>query len=185
MILTGPAIRDAIKAGDIEIDPLDESLINPASIDMRLGTEVASYVVQMHKRGYLDAKEKNELSRNIMGGSGFFLEPGQLYLMHTAETICSRSYVAVVDGKSSLGRLGISVHQTAGYIDPGFNGQITLEVTSLHRVKIYPGMRFCQVRFHCVEGQIVDYKEKGHYVGHAAFGAVGSMTYQQLKEDKK
>lgn len=81
------------------------------------------------------------------------LEPRKLYLLHTAERVSTKAFVPVLDGKSSIGRLGICIHLTAGYGDPGFDGQYTLEVTCVIPVRIYAGMRFCQMRFHTMVGE--------------------------------
>lgn len=96
--------------------------------------------------------------------------------------LASRAFI--LTHNSSIGRLGICVHLTAGFGDPGFDGQYTLEVTCVHPVKVYVGMRFCQIRFHEIVGEIEDYSKKGHYTGSAAVGAVPSMSWKQFQEDK-
>jgi dCTP deaminase len=112
---------------------------------------------------------------------GWVLKPGIGYLMHTAERVWSDRYVPVIDGKSSIGRLFIAVHITAGYGDTGFNGQYTLEVTAVHPVIVYPGMRFCQMRFHTAVGEVLDYANcDSHYTGANAMGAVASQAYKQF-----
>jgi dCTP deaminase len=113
----------------------------------------------------------------------FLLRPGILYLAHTVERVTTNFFNPVLDGKSSLARLGISVHATAGYGEPGFNGQWTLEVTVTHPVWVYIGMRFCQVRFHTLCGPVELYK--GHYAGETAKGAVPSRAWQQWNEQVK
>lgn len=183
MILTGDEIQKEMAADEIEISPFDAGQINPASYDLRLGEEVRVYerFVTHLGRGDLlapagfssviDVKGPAEptLAYKI-GRNGWLLRPGIGYLMHTQETVWSRKYVSVVDGKSSLGRLFISVHTTAGYIDPGFRGQITLEVTVTHAVRVYAGMRFAQIRFHALQGQNSQYV--GRYRDATARGAV-------------
>jgi dCTP deaminase len=129
--------------------------------------------------GPLDAKVENPVRSYVIGDDGWVLMPGVLYLMHTRETIGSSKYVGVADGKSSLARLGIVCHQTAGYVDPGFVGQITLEVTVVHPVRVYAGMLFCQVRFHEVSGECVQYE--GNYVGEHSRGPVASRSFRQFK----
>lgn len=173
-ILTCPAIRDAVHGGDIEISPFDEEFLNPASYDLRLGDKILCYSIWPE---VLDTRLKPatiKVPQEDEGihyeGNGWILQPGVGYLAHTVETVYSNRYVGCVDGKSTLGRLFISVHSTAGYIDPGFRGQITLEVTVTHPVRVYPGMRFAQIRFHELSGRIEQYK--GHYVGEQAKGAV-------------
>jgi dCTP deaminase len=112
---------------------------------------------------------------------GWILKPGIGYLMHTAERVWSDRYVPVIDGKSSIGRLFIAMHITAGYGDTGFNGQYTLEVTAVHPVIVYPGMRFCQMRFHTTVGEVLDYANcDSHYTGANAMGPVASQAYKQF-----
>lgn len=219
-ILTGPEIRSAIYAGDIEIDPLvgidNGEFINPASYDLTLGSAVAVYrgvtKVVAHGVGvyysdmtdelqrsvescrgdllfsdtaqHIDAQQRNETWKFKMGSHGWLLKPGIGYLMHTAERVTTKKYVPVLDGKSSLGRLFITAHVTAGYGDPGFDGQYTLEVVATHPVVVYPGMRFCQMRFHTPVGEILDYGHRGHYTGKASMGPVPSMSYRQFEEQR-
>lgn len=113
--------------------------------------------------------------------AGWILQPGVGYLMHTAERIHTDHFVPVLDGKSSIGRLFVQVHVTAGFGDPGFDGQYTLEVMSLFPVRVYPGMRFCQIRFHTIEGDVTSYRELGHYTGEAAQGPVASRIHETFK----
>ncbi len=196
MILTGPAIQAAIERGDVEIDPFDPARINPASYDLLLGSQVAIYTAEeldlsddervcsdaaTAPKGVLDSKKRQNLSCIRMSEDGFTVEPGRLYLMHTAERIHTRRYVPIIDGKSSIGRLGLTVHITAGYGDPGFNGQYTIEVVSLaHAVIVYPGMRFAQVRFHMTY-PIPDQLYQGNYTDESAMGPVRSASWCQFE----
>lgn len=112
---------------------------------------------------------------------GFVLKPRIGYLMHTRETVWTQKYNPILDGKSSIGRLFIQVHATAGYGDPGFSGQYTLEVIVQHPVRVYPGMRIAQIRFHQLSGKPSKlYDEVGHYVGEAAMGAKPSQVWKQF-----
>lgn len=187
-ILSGPEIFRQIQNGDIEIDPFDGRLINPASVDLRLGRLIRKYINKTTvinplygntAKLPLDSKEEIETALFEMNDVGFVLEPGELYLMHTAERIFTNRFVPILDGKSSIGRLGICVHLTAGYGDPGFNGQYTLEVTTVYQVRVYPGMRFCQMRFHSIEGEVQQYV--GNYTGAAAMGPVASKCWRQFR----
>jgi len=193
VILTGPAIREYVKAGTIEIDPFVPEHVNPASVDLTLGRKVVEYDVnkwrragkeagQWVERNWLDAKEENPTFTHSIGDS-YLLEPGHLYLMHTVERVYTDVFVPVLDGKSSIGRLGVSVHQTAGYGDAGFDGQYTMEVTCVLPVKLYAGMRIAQMRFHTVhtaaDGKVELYK--GNYVGECSTGPVPSMSWRQFK----
>lgn len=110
------------------------------------------------------------------------VKPGIGYLMHTKERVATSCYVPVIDGKSSLGRLFVKAHETAGFGDPGFDGQYTLEITSVFPVILYAGMRICQVRFHTMRGETNLYR--GHYQGDNTRGAVPSRTWEQFQDDK-
>ncbi len=178
-ILSGPEIARLVGLGKIRVTPFDPTHLNPASLDLTLGTEVTQYEVD----GIFDVREAPRVKTRQIGPEGFVLQAHQPYLMHTAETVWSDCLVSVVDGKSSLGRKFISVHQTAGYIDPGYEGHITLEVTSYHSIRIFAGMRFCQLRFHPIVGKIILYD--GHYQGETAKGAVPSQVHQQMAEQKQ
>lgn len=200
-ILTGPAIVSALQNSEIEISPYSSTQVNPNSYDLRLGDSVAVYerwvvydptaqdpvgaslrpVEPNFMCGVLDTKKEPKVLNFKIGEAGWILKPGIGYLMHTHERVSSSKYVSCLDGKSSLGRLFIKCHETAGYIDIGFDGQITLEVTAVHPIRVYAGMLFCQIRFHEAVGDIVDYKTKGSYTGNAAFGPTPSRIYKSFK----
>jgi len=204
-ILTDDAIRDALDHGGISIDPFDESQMNPASYDLRLGEGVAVYdkwvssvVEQQYPRcgwhlvpltspsypattdDVLDAREEPLVTRFQISESGWILKPGIGYLMHTLERVCTTKFVPVLDGKSSIGRLFVQVHATAGYGDPGFDGQYTLEVTVAHPIRLYAGMRIAQIRFHTIHGTLRRPYD-GNYTGASAHGAVPSRAWRQFK----
>ncbi len=191
-ILTGKEIHKQVVLGEIDISPFDEKLVNPVSVDLRLGEKFAVYAenarwgtdgtICKHNGKPLDAMAENAVVTGTLPHQGMVLKPGILYLMHTAERVHTKHYVPVLDGKSSIGRLGIKVHETAGYGDPGFDGQYTLEVTVVNQVRVYPAMRFCQMRFHTMEGPPTLYE--GNYRGVAAEGPVPSRSFKQFKEDR-
>lgn len=116
-------------------------------------------------------------------GDRFLLKPGIGYLMHTLERIGSTEFIPVLDGKSSIGRKFISIHQTAGFCDAGWEGQITLECTVLHPTWVCIGQRVGQVRFHTISGNKDRYK--GRYKGALAVGAVPSRSWEQLQEQNE
>lgn len=197
-ILTGRRIADALDTEDIVITPYKKEQLNPNSYDLTLGTKVAVYTHWVNYNPFqlsgdgsqlnvtsgaqpFDCREEPYVMTYEITDEGWVLKPGIGYLMHTAETISSRKYVPVLDGKSSVGRLFIKVHETAGYGDIGFDGQYTLEVTVQHPVRVYAGMRFCQMRFHETVGRVVDYQKNGTYVGAASKGPVPSKLYKQFK----
>jgi dCTP deaminase len=199
MILSGKAIKDAVHNGDIEISPFDEKNLNPASYDFTLGDQVCVYDNwclgvksgevsdgrSIRSGAFpMDVKKKPKTVKFKMSESGFTVYPRIGYLMHTVERVKTTMYVPVLDGKSSIGRLFLQVHATAGFGDPGFDGQFTLEVMATCPLIIYPGMRICQIRFHEMSGQLdKSYKEAGHYVGSMASGAVASQAWKQFESE--
>lgn len=214
MILAGAVIAHAEREElGISITPFDPDLVNPASYDLTLGDELCVYCtsgVDRSREGSvvkswtqlplpppaLDTKQPNPFYRARISPDGFRLgsssDRPRVFLLHTVQVIApGLEHVAVVDGKSSLGRLGLVVHATAGYVDPGFRGQITLECVALGEdVIVYPGMRIAQVRFARLgftqetrrlpdEGHM-SYELSGHYIGNLATGPVPSMSYRQF-----
>lgn len=133
------------------IMPYDPEMVQPASIDLRLGRSFR--VFTNHEIDVIDCRDlKRDMSKEIIksNGSPFVIHPGEFCLACCAESVnIPDNVVARIEGKSSLGRLGLVVHATAGFIDPGFRGEITLELSNLMRVpiKIYPGMRIAQMSF--------------------------------------
>ena len=151
MILSDRSLREQIAAGRIVIDPLDESLIQPSSIDVRISNLFR--VFRNHTAGVIDVKEDltalTELVE-IATDEAFMLHPGEFVLGSTLERIAvPDDLVARIEGKSSLGRLGLLIHSTAGFIDAGFDGHITLELANVASLPItlYPGMKIGQVSF--------------------------------------
>lgn len=185
MILGGLEIAERMLSGEIRISPTDATFRNPCSWDLRLGDTVGWYgdVAAHHRHPIeLDAKQAaaSYCTRKV-ADQGLVIEPGRLYLMHTHERVWADRFVPIIDGKSSIGRLGLLVHCTAGYGDPGFDGQYTLEVTSIaHRVRVYAGMRFCQVRFHRINGEFERYE--GNYLRGDALGPVPSAAWRQFEK---
>jgi dCTP deaminase len=153
VILSDRTIREQLAAGRIVIDPLDESLIQPSSIDVRISNLFR--VFRNHTRGVIDVKQDmvdlTELVEiPVDGDEAFMLHPGEFVLGSTLERIAvPDDLVGRVEGKSSLGRLGLLIHSTAGFIDAGFDGHITLELANVASLPItlYPGMKIGQVSF--------------------------------------
>jgi dCTP deaminase len=157
VILSDRSLREQLDAGRIVIDPLDESLIQPSSIDVRISHLFR--VFRNHTRGVIDVKEDmNDLTELIeipvdehgVGDDPFMLHPGEFVLGSTLERVAvPDDLVGRVEGKSSLGRLGLLIHSTAGFIDAGFDGHITLELANVASLPItlYPGMKIGQVSF--------------------------------------
>jgi dCTP deaminase len=194
-ILTDKIIAASVESGAIEISPYNPAQLNPTSYDLTLGNEVAVYedwvetwdVTEDGRRlrsrnTPLDVKHVLRTKKfKIDSNLGWLLLPEIGYLMHTAERITTKKYVPVLDGKSSLGRLFVQIHATAGFGDVGYNGQYTLEVIVQHPIRVYPGMRIGQIRFHTLHGEVQhDYSETGHYKGAASMGAVASQAWKQF-----
>lgn len=150
-VLSDRSIREAIKAGRIVIEPLDDELIQPASVDLRL--DAAFRIFRNTSRPYVDVQQPvDDLTElvEIAPEEPFVIQPGSFCLGSTVETITiPDDIVARVDGKSSLGRLGLLVHATAGYVDPGWTGKLTLELSNQSQMPIalYYGMRIAQISF--------------------------------------
>jgi dCTP deaminase len=152
VILSDRSLREQIAAGRIVIDPLDESLIQPSSIDVRISNLFR--VFRNHTAGVIDVKQDMaSLTEHVEvaeDGTAFMLHPGEFVLGSTLERITvPDDLVGRVEGKSSLGRLGLLIHSTAGFVDAGFDGHITLELANVASLPItlYPGMKIGQVSF--------------------------------------
>lgn len=156
MILSDRDIRKAIAEGRVQVESSQQELfqyIHASSMDFRLGNTFKLY--EHSKFAILDPHNPESFAGNmrtitIPDGESFIVQPGEFVLGVTQEKISlPDDLVARVEGRSSLGRLGIIVHSTAGFVDPGFSGTITLEISNLNRlpVALYPGMRVCQIAF--------------------------------------
>jgi len=129
----------------IGISPFSEQNLNPNSYNLTLDTELLCY-----KSYKLDSRVENDVIQNKIPKSGLELIPGTLYLAKTVEFTETEGLVPIIDGRSSIGRLGVFVHVTAGYGDNGFRGCWTLELACVQPVVIYPGMKLCQIRYQTV-----------------------------------
>ena len=149
MLLSDRDIRAEITAGRVAVEPYEESMIQPSSVDVRL--DKFFRVFENHKYSVIDPSiEQSELTREVAvtGGEHFILHPGEFVLASTYEVITLPDDIAGrLEGKSSLGRLGLLTHSTAGFIDPGFSGHITLELSNVANlpVKLFPGMKIGQL----------------------------------------
>ena len=151
MILSDRTLREQIDAGRIVIDPFDDSLVQPSSIDVRISNLFR--VFRNHTAGVIDVKQDlRDLTElvEIPDDGVFMLHPGEFVLGSTLERIAvPDDLVARIEGKSSLGRLGLLIHSTAGFVDAGFDGHVTLELANVASLPItlYPGMKIGQVSF--------------------------------------
>lgn len=153
-ILSDKTIKEYLEEGKIVIDPLkDEQQIQPSSVDMRLGDEFK--VFKVIRKPYIDPKDEEDIaeymeSSTVPEGEAFIIHPNEFALATTQEYVkVPDDLVARVEGRSSMGRLGVTMHVTAGYVDPGFEGRITLEISNIGAmpVALYPGQRVCQLVF--------------------------------------
>ena len=154
MILSGLEIAARIGNG-IEINPYDRSQLNPNSYNLRLYDELLTYDDPI-----LDMKVENKVSQLKIPSSGLKLEPGRLYLGRTMEYTKTEGLVPMLEGRSSIGRLGMFVHVTAGFGDVGFSGYWTLEIFVVQPLIIYPGVEICQIYFHHIDGDFQNYKSR-------------------------
>jgi len=155
MILSGIKISEEVAKGSITIDPFHPERMGPNSYNLSLHDELAVYEQEL-----LDMKKPQAISRIKIPKEGFVLEPNKLYLGRTAEYTETRGFVPMLEGRSSIGRLGLSVHITAGFGDVGFRGFWTLEIFALQPIRIYAGVEICQVFYHEISGQHEEYKSK-------------------------
>ena len=151
MLLSDRDIRAELEAGRIGLDPLDVSMVQPSSVDVRLDRWFRLF--DNHKYAHIDPSQpQEELTRlfEVDPDDSFILHPGEFVLGSTYEMVSLPNDVAArLEGKSSLGRLGLLTHSTAGFIDPGFSGHVTLELANVATlpVKLWPGMKIGQLCF--------------------------------------
>ncbi len=151
MLLSDRDIRGEIDAGRVVLEPFDAAMVQPSSVDVRLDRFFR--VFENHRYPHIDpASEQPDLTRLVetAGEDPFVLHPGEFVLASTFEVVTLPDDVAArVEGKSSLGRLGLLTHSTAGFIDPGFSGHVTLELSNVATLPImlWPGMKIGQLCF--------------------------------------
>lgn len=152
MILSGKEIQERIDK-DIVIRPYNPAQLNPNSYNLKLHNEMLVY-----EDFVLDMKSENKARPITIPADGLVLEPGRLYLGRTKEYTETNNFVPMLEGRSSVGRLGLFVHVTAGFGDVGFKGFWTLEIHCIQPVKIYADVEICQIYYHSIEGDFVEYK---------------------------
>lgn len=174
MILTGSAIREEWKKGRIVIDPFLDENINPNSYNFRLGNQLSVYVEDL-----IDPQKENNLETIYIPEEGYVLEPNKLYLANTIEVLGSDFYAPTYNARSSVARLGMFINLSATLCDIGFKGQITMQLYSLNRVRVYPGMNIGQIMFWKPEGHIELYH--GKYQG--SNGPQASKIFMDFRKD--
>lgn len=176
MILSGREIKKQIEAGAIHIEPFDVRLLNPNSYNLRLHNELLVYTDEI-----LDMKRPLNTETIIIPEDGLVLQPGRLYLGRTYEHTSSQSYVPMLEGRSSVGRLGLYIHVTAGFGDVGFAGYWTLEIQCVQPVRIYPMVEICQIYYHTIEGDYELYTG-GKYQNNQ--GIQPSLMYRDFEKER-
>ena len=174
MILTGPEIRKAVKAGDIAIEPFDEWRVSPNAYDWRLGNTI------MICDGELDAARPSKFTERVIPRDGLELVPGNLYLGVTHERTYSERYAQFINGDRTLGALGVWVHVSAPLGHTGHAIRWTLEICAARRVRIYPMMTFGKIIFIKAKGALASYQEMGlKYT--ASSGIDVSRLYEEVR----
>lgn len=169
MLLSDNDIRARMDSGQLKISPYEPRLVQPSSVDVRLDRQFR--VFNNHRHAFIDpAMQQEDLTTLVEkpDGTPFVLHPGELVLASTFETVSLPADLAArLEGKSSLGRLGLMTHSTAGFIDPGFSGPVTLELSNVATLPIllWPGMRIGQLAFTQLTSPASD------TYGSAAFGS--------------
>jgi dCTP deaminase len=171
MILSGKEILRQL-GKRIFIEPFQEKYLNPNSYNLRLHHEMLIY-----DQPVLDMRTDNPWHKIRIPEEGYVLFPGKLYLGRTIEHTETHGYVPMLEGRSSVGRLGLFVHITAGFGDVGFKGYWTLEMFCVQPIRIYPGIPACQIYYHTIQGDYLTYKN-GKYQNNDDIQA--SMLYKDF-----
>lgn len=155
MVLTDRDIKERTKT-DLGIEPFDYSCVQPSSYDLHLMNEVL--VFDNYQAAEIDVRQKIDVTRRVeIPQDGFVLHPGEFILGSTVETLkIPNNLAAILEGKSSLGRIGLVVHATAGFVDPGYEGQLTFDMFNISRlpIRIYEGMKIAQLVFMEMKGEV-------------------------------
>lgn len=151
MVLSGQEIQTRL-GGDIVIEPFDPRCVNPNSYNLALHDELMVY-----EEVVLDMRCPARIRRIAIPPEGLVLQPHQLYLGRTAERTETHNLVPMIEGRSSVGRLGLFVHVTAGFGDVGFCGYWTLEMFAVQPVRVYAGVPICQIFYHELRGDFTEY----------------------------
>lgn len=175
MILSGKEIANRIDS-DIVIKPFDSGRLNPNSYNLSLSDELIVY-----SDSPLDMKKNNPYQKIEIPADGLLLEPNRLYLGRTIEYTETENLVPMLEGRSSIGRLGLFIHVTAGFGDVGFKGFWTLEMFCVQPIKIYSGVEICQIYYHTLEGDHENYAS-GKYQNNQ--GIQTSLLFKDYETEK-
>lgn len=173
MILSGKEIEKHI-GKHIFIDPFNPEQLNPNSYNLKLHNELLVY-----QEPVLDMKKPNQVQKLMIPEEGLVLEPNRLYLGRTMEYTKTEKFVPMLEGRSSVGRLGLFVHVTAGFGDIGFAGYWTLEMFCVSPIRIYAGVEICQIYYHTITGEYRFYNS-GKYQNNK--GIQPSLLYKDFEK---
>ena len=176
MILTGEEIKAQL-GKNIVIDPFDATKLNPNSYNLSLHDELLVY-----EEIVLDVRRPNRYRRYVIPPEGLVLQPHQLYLGRTVERTETHNLVPMLEGRSSIGRLGLFVHVSAGFGDVGFCGFWTLELYAVHPIRIYPGLSICQIIYHTLIGDVSEYRSGKYQNNH---DIQPSLFFKELQSPPK
>jgi dCTP deaminase len=179
MILSGEEILTRL-GSDIVLDPFDPTQLNPNSYDLLLHDELLVY-----EEVVLDVKQPNRFRRISIPPEGLILSPSQLYLGRTVERTETHKLVPMLEGRSSLARLGLFVHVSSGFGDVGFCGYWTLEMFAVQPVRIYPGIKICQVFYHEIAGAVREYESDKYQNNHDIQPSLMYKEFRQSNEGKQ
>ena len=174
MILSGREIARHM-GREITIDPYDPKRLNPNSYNLSLHDELLVY-----RNRTLDMKFPNPVEKLVIPEEGLVLEPDRLYLGRTNEFTKTDGFVPMLEGRSSVGRLGLFIHVTAGFGDVGFAGYWTLEIFCVQPIRIYPNVEICQIYYHDIQGDYDRY-DSGKYQNNT--GIQPSLLYRDFEEN--
>lgn len=188
-ILSDKDLKKYLSRGKIVIEPLEnpDIQIQPSSVDLRIGNEFKGF--RIIRKPCIDPMDKSDIESYM---ESFYLEKGQPFIIHPGEFALATTYetvtvppdlVARVEGRSSIGRLGITMHVTAGYVDPGFSGKITLEISNIGKmpVALYTGQRVCQIVFETMTSP--SEKPYGHPDRDSKYMGQKSPVTSKIKQD--
>lgn len=176
MILSGKEILKEREKGNIIITPFNEKQLNPNSYNLKLDNELmiydcAKHIKMVKEQGLfspsftvmepIDMRKDNPVEKITIPDEGMIIYPGILYLGKTVEFTETHKFLPCIEGRSSIGRLGINIHITAGFGDVGFAGRWVVEISCVQPVRIYPFTEICQIYYQEVKGEVEEYK--GHY----------------------
>lgn len=176
MILSGKEIENK-QGRELIIKPYNSKQLNPNSYNLKLHNELLVY-----DEDILDMKKENKYKKVIIPKEGLILEPGKLYLGRTVEYTETNNFIPMLEGRSSIGRLGLYIHVTAGFGDVGFKGYWTLELQCVQPIRIYADTEICQIYYHLIQGEYEKYKS-GKYQDNK--GIQPSLLYKDFENNNK